>query len=106
MVPIVYPLTFDEGVNGSADFTVSNDLPVTQAQLTVFKNRDFNVAEPLVIPCAVVGNTIQVRISGTDTDALSAGRHMYQLDAVNGGAQVRIARGEVTIVPGKRSVFT
>lgn len=105
MQPIQYPLVFDEGVLGSADFTVSNDLPVTDAKLTIFKGGDFLTASPTVLSCAIVVNSIQVRVPGATTDTLGAGRHMYQLDALSAGEQVRIARGELTIVPGVRSTF-
>lgn len=105
MQPLTYPLAFDEGVLGSADFTVSLDLPVTQAKISIFPGGDF-LATPTVVTCTVVTNSIQVRVPGTVTDILGAGRHAYQLDALSSGEQVRIARGELVVAPGVRTAFT
>lgn len=106
MTPIVFPLTFDEGVLGSADFTVSNDLPVTSAKITIFPRGDYEAVTKLTLTCTIVSNTIRVRVPGLDSDTFGPGRHTYQLDALSAGEAVRIARGELSIVPGVRTTFS
>jgi hypothetical protein len=105
MVPVQYPLTFDEGVAGSADFAVSLDLLIDQATLIVFPKGDYLAASPLQYVCSIVSNTIKVQMPAADTDSLGAGRHAYQLDVRSGTDIIRLARGELFITPGVRVTF-
>jgi hypothetical protein len=105
MRPIHYPLAFDEGAVGSADFAVSTDLALSRARLSVFTEGN-PTALGLETECVVTaGNVIQVRLTAVQTDELGAGRHSYQLDGLSGADQVRIAQGPLVMAPGRKTTF-
>lgn len=107
MRPAQHPLAFDEGATGSADFTVSSDLPVSAARLGVFKGGDMSSA-PVEFACTIGGgNVVQVVLLDEQTAALGAGRHAYVLDikSLAASGTVRLAMGPLVIAPGAKLAF-
>jgi len=102
MRPATIPLAFDCGALGSADVAVSEDLPITEAVLTVFRGGDASAEPALQRPCPVAANSVAIELTPEETEALGAGRHAYQLD-VDGG--VRLAVGPLLVSPGVRSAL-
>lgn len=105
MIPAVLDLAFECGADGSADFTVSDELlPITAAAAVVWREGeagDGSDAGDLEVSCAVVGPVVQLRLTAAQTQALGQGSHRYQLDVRSAGRLLRLAKGRAVVGIGR-----
>ena len=100
-------LTVDQGT----DFTMSVDVTDTDGDalnLTGFTvagqvRRSYFSTTAVNFTCAVSNATsgiITVSLSGTQSDAMKAGRYVYDVEITNaGGAKTRVLEGQLEIMP-------
>ena len=105
---IVSNLTVDQGATYNAQVTISDDSGNTQ-NLTgysvagqVRKTYDSSTYTAFTATISnATGGTITLLLSSTQTNALAAGRYVYDVEITSGGGVVtRVLEGQVEVTPG------
>jgi hypothetical protein len=96
MIPAVLNLSFELGVIGEADFTVSEDLIITAAKAGFRKDRGEVLT--FTVDCVIEGGlVIKLRVPTAQLEQLGIGRHAYQLDVLADGEPLRLVKGIVSV---------
>ena len=105
---IVSNLTVDQGATYNAQVTISDDSGNTQ-NLTgysvagqVRKTYDSTTYTAFTATISnATGGTITLLLSATQTNALAAGRYVYDVEITSsGGVVTRVLEGQVEVTPG------
>ena len=105
---IVSNLTIDQGATFNAQIDISDDSGNTQ-NLTGYSvagqiRKSYDSTTYTAFSASVsnaTGGTITISLTSTQTNALAAGRYVYDVEITSGGGVVtRVLEGQVEVTPG------
>tara|TARA_B100000073_G_C23485447_1_gene473360 strand:+ start:124 stop:453 length:330 start_codon:yes stop_codon:yes gene_type:complete len=100
-------ITVDQGASFSANVDVTDSdgdaVNLTGYTVAAQMRKTYSSTTATDFSCSVVNataGTIQISLSATQTNALKAGRYVYDVEINNSGTITRVIEGQVEVTPG------